>query len=442
MKLFLALTWRGRPAGFVASCSGRLAKPRAVWSAISCAVLLALLCTPAGASGIDPPADGIPPARLSATGLPAPESSKTGRLYLWVVRDALADTLSLAALADSAQALGCTDLLIQVRGRGDAYYRSSIEPAPRSLETPCPPGVLPGDRIARESLRFDPLAAACRIAQARGMRIHAWVNVFLSGNWRENGAQNAVVRHPEWVALLRDGRPPQRLRVSEREGARIEGIYLSPGNLDVRRHLERVVRDLLSRYPLDGLHLDYIRYPYGDAGYDEASREAFLIADLEESIPAGDDPRMSPWDRWRTEQVSLTVERLARTARSIRPGIEVTAAVIPDAGVARESCKQDWPRWAREGWIDAVLLMAYTPSTERLGQFLRSAREQIPEAGRVIPGLGLHKLEARSLEDELRLLDVEGVRSYALFSQAELMRSRSLRDTISRCRLAIGPRGQ
>jgi uncharacterized lipoprotein YddW (UPF0748 family) len=368
--------------------------------------------------------------------------AKADRLFLWVIRDALVDTLGLAAIADSARALGCTDLLVQVRGRGDAFYRSSIEPAPRSLETACPAGTRFGERPSEESLRFDPLAAAIRIAHSRGMRIHAWINVLLVGNWSGNGKRNVAVRRPDWIMRLADGRALDGLPAGERAKSRVEGLYLSPGNPEVLSYTEKVVRELVSRYVLDGLHLDYIRYPHIDAGYDEASREAFLIADLEQSIPPGNDPRMGPWDRWRMEQVSRMVQGIARTARSRSPGIEVSAAVIPDPDVARGSCKQDWPRWIGEGWLDAVFPMAYTASAERLDSWLRAGRGRVFDPDRIIPGLGLHKLDAQTLDGHLSVLAANSVRSYALFSDVELMAKRSLRDAIRGRQFPLTPNGE
>lgn len=363
---------------------------------------------------------------------PADDARSLPRIYLWIIRGALEDTVSFAAIVDSARVLGCTDLLVQVRGRGEAYYRSATEPAPRFLEAACPPGVRRGERPSEEALPFDPLAAACRIARARGMRIHAWFNVFLTGKWDGNALRNAVVLHPDWAARLKDGRSPGDLADGDRLRSRIEGVYLSPGNPDVVRYLRGIVRELVTRYPLDGLHLDYIRYPFADAGYDDASREAFLIADLEESVPLAADSSLGLWDRWRIAQVSRVASELAGTARSARPGIEVTAAVIPDPAVAMRACKQDWPRWLAEGWIDAAMPMTYTASPERFDAWLRAGYELQAGSGRIIPGLGLHKLDAKVLDQELGLLEAGGTGSYALFSHVELMAKRSLRDAIRR----------
>ena len=70
-------------------------------------------------------------------------------------------------VADAARA-GITDLFVQVRGRGDAYYESSIVPAALPLR----------DAWKRHG-RYDPLEDVLESAHARGIRVHAWMNVYL-----------------------------------------------------------------------------------------------------------------------------------------------------------------------------------------------------------------------------------------------------------------------
>lgn len=431
------MNWRGRPAGFRASIRLFLS-----------VCLLATLAWAAASTDC---------RAFAAEGAPAPAAG-SARLYLWVIRDALEDTTRLAILADSARSAGCTDLLIQVRGRGEAYYRSSSEPAPAALENAPPAGIKAGGRPSEISLRYDPLAAAIRLARERGMRVHAWFNVFLAGKWKGNGARNVIVRHPEWKARLADGRSLEELSSAERRRAGVEGIYMSPGNPEVIAYLEGAVRELVLRYDLDGLHLDYIRYPYADAGYDEASRRAYLIDDFGGPIPgqaggasgAGEGDHageadegsaagkageageaggewMDHWDRWKMEQVSRAVERIADAARSASPGIEVTAAVIPDPAAARRACSQDWPRWLREGWIDAALLMAYTKSPDRLEKWLREGANEAGASGRIVAGLGLHKIDGRGAAEVFERARRTGSGALALFSHVEFMRSAELR---------------
>ncbi|MBD3161079.1 MAG: family 10 glycosylhydrolase [Candidatus Eisenbacteria bacterium] len=328
------------------------------------------------------------------------------RVYLWVQRAALEDTLSFRALADSAAAIGCTDLLLQVRGRGEAYYRSLTEPAPAAVEDLSPTDSIPGERPSERSLRFDPLDAALRACRERGLRAHAWINVFLAGRWGEERPAHVLLRHPEWKLRLPDGRLPESLPARERRRLGLEGIYLDPAHPRVIPYLRGVVRELVWRYRLDGLHLDYIRTPHASAGGD--------------STHAG--------------RVSLAVEAIAAAARDASPAIVVSAAVIPDPDRARRSCAQDWPRWLEEGWCDTVLLMAYTDSIDRLESWSRAIASREPIGGRIVYGFGLHEVEPGSLGRLLDWAAARGEDRLALFSDRQL-RSRDELRTILRKRL-------
>ena len=82
-------------------------------------------------------------------------------------------------------------------------------------------------------------------------------------------------------------------------------------------HARGLVRELLWRYAVDGIHFDYVRYPWADAGYGDESRTEFLATGHEGKIPdVGADPKTDPWDAWRIGRVSKTVEALSRVARA------------------------------------------------------------------------------------------------------------------------------
>jgi uncharacterized lipoprotein YddW (UPF0748 family) len=384
MKRILACLRRGWPAGF-----------RAFFAGASILLLLPAVCVASQDPG--------------------------RRVYLWIVRGALEDSLGFAEIADSARAAGCTDLLVQVRGRGEAWYRSATEPAPPGLEQRPPRGAVLGARPSEQCLRFDPLAAALRAALPRGLRVHAWMNVFLVGNKEKPGPAHILRRRPEWQIALEDGRAIDRVGEAERRRLGIEGSYLSPGNPSVRPYLASLVTEIASRYAVDGVHFDYVRYPYADSGYDRPSLAAFH--DAYPGAPVEGDL----WDDWRQEQVSRAVEALAEAARGARPGIEVSTAVLPDPLDARRSCRQDWPRWIRDGWVDRAITMGYTASADRFGFWMRVGGAEIGDSLRLVPGIGLHKIDEGALVSILERIRPENGRSIALFSETELMRENGLR---------------
>jgi uncharacterized lipoprotein YddW (UPF0748 family) len=155
----------------------------------------------------------------------------------WVPRTALAKPESVDAVVDDAARAGLNALFVQVRGRGDALYRSAI--VPRSE-------VLRGQPPA-----FDPLARMLARARARGLQVHAWINVLLAGGFGVPlPAGHVALVHPDWLMVPRSTAraaldAPLVSLSSLVEGARnpdVEGLYLSPANPAVAAHLESVVR--------------------------------------------------------------------------------------------------------------------------------------------------------------------------------------------------------
>jgi uncharacterized lipoprotein YddW (UPF0748 family) len=268
----------------------------------------------------------------------------------WVVRDRITTAKAIEDLLADAVERGVRELIVQVRGRGDAYYRSGIEPRAEAL---------PGGEL-------DPLGKLLRDARVMGVHIHAWGNVFFVWSHPEGALPKApehvVNAHPEW--LLRppgerpaelperaaDGRkrwPDPRLRyLDPTGGADWEGIYADPAMPAVREHTVRVFEDIVRRYEVDGFNYDYVRYP--QAAY-----------------------ASSPEDH---RHVTALVEESARRLRAARPGVVISADCFPDPLVARDKVLQRWPEWAERGLVDLVCPMAYRRDTREVARLLGSAR--------------------------------------------------------------------
>src|SRR5512147_509502 len=118
---------------------------------------------------------------------------------LWVLRSSLTSPQSIATLVRTASASGFNTLFVQVRGRGEAFYRSSIDPRATELDA--------------QPVQFDPLADVIGAAHAAGLRVHAWVNVNLVASAAQLPEDRAhvVYRHPDWLmvprAIVQDLRP-------------------------------------------------------------------------------------------------------------------------------------------------------------------------------------------------------------------------------------------
>ncbi|MBI4475637.1 MAG: family 10 glycosylhydrolase, partial [Acidobacteria bacterium] len=194
---------------------------------------------------------------------------------LWVARTTLTSQAAIAAMVESARDAGFNTILVQVRGRGDAYFKDGVEPRAMAL--------------SRQSGSFDPLATTLKLAHAAGLKVHAWINVNLVSDARGLVPQDHVVlRHPEWLMVPREiAANLQRLSPSDRRyidalkqwtrahSKRVEGLYVSPVPSLAMKHTASVVTDIVERYAVDGVHLDYIRYPNESFDYSAATLRAF-----------------------------------------------------------------------------------------------------------------------------------------------------------------------
>ena len=354
---------------------------------------------------------------------------------LWVTRSSLTSPASIAAVVRNAREHGFTTLLVQVRGRADAYYTSGIEPRPADL--------------ARQPASFDPLATVLAEARANGIRVHAWVVVNLVSSAVELPAapDHLVYRHPEWlmvprpiaqeVARLDPANPAyvgKIARWTRGESEAVEGLYTTPLHRDAAAHIERVVADLARRYDLDGVHLDYARYPNQQFDYSRfaiaefradlrprLSVEARRAADVEEATDLFAYPDRFPaeWKAFRRTRLTALVARLRTAVHASRPAALFSAAVVPDQQDAFDERMQDWRGWLGARLVDAVAPMAYTQESARFAEQIAAARDIA--GGRVVwAGIGSYRLTPAQTIENIQAARKLGAAGFVLFSYDSL----------------------
>jgi uncharacterized lipoprotein YddW (UPF0748 family) len=283
---------------------------------------------------------------------PAAQPMQEGRA-LWVNRWDYGSAATIRQVMQNAKRANFNIVYFQVRGPWDARYPSRLDP--------CSPRLC--DRLGGVP-SWDPLEVAVREAHARGLQLHAWING-LSGWESNNGAtcrglrpsvagqpNHVLVDHPEWAMHTRAGRP---MACPNGE----EYVYLSPAHAGVRTHLARVAADIVRRYPVDGIHLDRIRYPGAEFGWDRAALAQF-----------GRDPAANPrdWAQFRRDLVSRMVRETHDSIHAVRK-VPLSAAVWPiydrtrfgwtasSSGIAQFF--QDTWGWAQGGYLDVAVPMTY-----------------------------------------------------------------------------------
>jgi uncharacterized lipoprotein YddW (UPF0748 family) len=233
-----------------------------------------------------------------------------------------------------------------------------------------------------KALGEDPLALLVRKAHAKGIEVHAWVNLM---SLSKNGAAPLLKKYGPGI-LTRNIKDKKTL-----EDYKIDNQYfLEPGDLRVREDLASMVTELLKSHPdLDGIQFDYIRYPDKDPvyGYTPMNMARFRKATGEAEIEEGS----LSWNNWKRAQVSELLERLVRRARAVRPGIQVSTTGCVSFSRAFNEAFQDWPSWINTGLVDFVTVMNYPETLKEFEKLSAEALGKAVDPKKVYMAVGAYK---------------------------------------------------
>ena len=267
----------------------------------------------------------------------------------------------LREMLDHLSDLGINTIFLQVRGRGDLIYPSKIEPVNLYFSKD-------------GHLSYDPLKFAIDECRKRGMSIHAWVVAIPVGN-RSNknklGRRHFAAAHPGSVLTFNGT------------------YYMDPSDPRTREHLRNITEELLKNYDLDGIHLDYIRYPehtLGRIDKREYNRQNTPLS----------------YEAWRRDNITKVVKGIHDKVHETDSLAQLSAAVIGTyksrvPGYDDEigwnafgAVQQDPVQWAKEGAIDFIVPMLYRrgPSFWPIIKQWKSVMDSIP----IVVGIGAYRV--------------------------------------------------
>ncbi len=348
---------------------------------IACLVSLASACARPRPKTVKTTAK--PPSRKPAAPRPQPTEVRA----VWV-----SDTSRLdwnTATADLQRA-GFNTLYVNLASAGAAFYPSTILP-----NVPGPVG--------------DPVAAGVRLAHQRGLAVHAkFIVTFLfktTPDFQKKLATTGRVMRNE------RGRPIEQA-----------GYYwLCPSRESNRTLTASVVTEMLTRYPVDGLQFDYIRFNENPSCFCPHCRQEFErglgqpVARWPADALSG--THASRFREWRRALITDWARELTAIARAQRPKLIVSAAVFPDIAHAREDLGQDWQLWLKRGYLDYVCLMNYVTDRAQFEQRIRQNQTVALTSRQLVVGIGSWKFEQLSgVQGQIDSVRRLGVPGFALFS--------------------------
>jgi uncharacterized lipoprotein YddW (UPF0748 family) len=318
----------------------------------------------------------------------------------------------LVRLLDSAESLGLTDVVFQVRPEGDALYRSPLEPWSRFLTGT--QGKDPG---------YDPLAFCISEAGKRGIRVHAWFNPYR--------------------ASVKAGAPLAANHMARRYRAHAHKVgsvlCMDPGAPEVQDHVVKVVTDVARRYDVAGIHFDDYFYPYPAPG----KAASFPDGKTYQRYRASGG-KLDLAD-WRRDNVNRLIARSSQAVKAVRPGIVFGVSPFGiytkgqpstvKAGLDQyNQIYADPLRWMRSGWVDYLAPQLYwkNNSAQCFTELLKWWRSPSVNPRRVpiYPGIASYRMKEQGWPAEEILRQValsrtvgEGPSGHIFFRMQDLARN-------------------
>ncbi len=276
--------------------------------------------------------------------------------------------------------------------------------------------LVPDNELFTQDPRFedweeDPLQVLIEEAAARNMEVHPWVWVF---NENTSGSPGRILsENPEWANKNKEGEV-----VSYHNST-----WLSPAREDVKNYLQQRYLYLVKNYELDGINLDYIRFPEeyrGSFGYDQKTVEEFKAKhQLDPFKIKSGSPEFSVWNQFREDLVTEMVRETSKKLREIDPNLLISADVIPGREEARYRALQNWALWLEKDYLDFVLPMTYTENLfSELSSWIKEDRKEISKA--LYAGISVFKLSSEQVIDQIEEINRINPNGLSLFAAAHL----------------------
>lgn len=242
----------------------------------------------------------------------------------------------LTAQLNALQKAGINAIIFQIRAEADALYQSSYEPWSRYLTG-----------VQGKSPQWDPLQWMIDECHKRNMELHAWINPYRAKTKGTTALSpiHPYKKHPELFV--------------EYAGQ----LYFNPGLPENRKYICKIIRDIVTRYDVDALHMDDYFYPYPTPGLDFADGLAF--AEYGRGYASKGD--------WRRDNVNILIKEIHETVRECKPwvkfgvspfGIYRNKKTDPNGSATNglqnyDDLYADVLMWVNNGWVDYNIPQVY-----------------------------------------------------------------------------------
>ncbi|MBX9690291.1 MAG: family 10 glycosylhydrolase [Candidatus Obscuribacterales bacterium] len=275
-----------------------------------------------------------------------------------------------------------------------------------------------------QTTSWNPLACAIKEAHKRGMELHAWFWTFNVGNTFHNPIITQEADYPGPVLSSKDFAWALQSSSGSLIPPKQHEFWIDPSAAEPRQFIKDLVMEVVKNYDVDGIQLDYIRYPFngkgGEMGFDFTGRLKFE-RESRLSLDRMDDKTRKAWIAWKSKQISSLVQEVSSMVRAAKPNVKISAAVYALPRDQRMNLiQQDWELWVANGWVDTLNPMTYVAKGLELQKMAGYVKSSIENKAMVLPGLFIKDLDTAGFVEQLDISRNLGTLGNTMFAAAQL----------------------
>ncbi len=277
---------------------------------------------------------------------------------------------------------------------------------------------------------FDPLSCWVRGAHKRNMTLHVWFESFYIGNkLPQEDAYNILAVRPTWGNRNKENNASNEpvAHISEHRG-----YFIDPANPEVVDFLTKLILEICARYNIDGVNLDYVRYPVSakatssnyaasNWGYTPYAREEFKkIYGIDPVEISADSAMWNKWDIYRQDRITKYVANIKDVLKD--RGVVLSAVIFPDYKTSLETKQQNWQRWSSYNYVDALTPLILTADYNLADNMLDELRRKTSSRTKIYPGLfvGFMEGESEDLLKQIHIIRNRNLEGVVLFDWAHM----------------------
>ena len=230
------------------------------------------------------------------------------------------------------------------------------------------------------------------------INIHAWINMYIiwSSKIPPVDKNHLINRKRQWL----DNSFKYQTNIHSNK-------FLSPIHPNVNSYLLSIVDELIKKYNINGIHLDYIRFKDNHYGNNKFGQNYFSI-----------DKNNKNWDKFKIDRVSNLVKNISILIKNKKNNIIFSAAVKPNLLEAKNRFSQEWGSWLKNNIIDLVFPMNYYNEIDLFNRDLNLMRKRIPERlhEKIIIGIGCYNQSNEDVIDKMVLVQLRNMGGVSFFS--------------------------